>query len=43
MSTDDFRARREEDARWHRVYFAVIVYTVMLIGALWLFSAVFSR
>jgi hypothetical protein len=31
------------DARWHRVYLAVIVTTVTVIAALWAFSRYFSK
>ena len=30
------------DARWHRVYLLVIVWTIVVIAALWLFSKTFS-
>ena len=30
------------DARWHPVYAAVVIYTVLLITALWGFSRLFS-
>ena len=36
------RELSEQDARWHVVYAAVIVCTVLVIAALWLFSRVFS-
>ncbi|WP_352431146.1 hypothetical protein [Pyrinomonas sp.] len=41
--TDSPLENEQEEARWPRVYLAVVIYTVALIGALWLFSAVFSR
>ncbi len=31
-----------EDARWHRVYFAAIAFTILLIAGLWGFSRLFS-
>jgi uncharacterized membrane protein YvbJ len=33
---------REEDARWHVIYVAVIVFAVLVITALYLFSRQFS-
>lgn len=33
---------REQDARWHVIYLAVIVFTVAVIAALWFFSRSFS-
>ncbi len=42
MVDPQFENDREE-ARWRRVYIGVVVYTAALIGALWLFSAAFSR
>ena len=33
---------REQDARWHVVYVAVLVFTVVVIAALWFFSRRFS-
>ena len=36
------RELADEDARWHVVYVAVIVFTVFVIAALWFFSRRFS-
>lgn len=36
------RELREEDARWHVIYVAVIVFAVLVITALYLFSRQFS-
>ena len=36
------RELSEEDARWHVVYIAVLVFTVVVIAALWFFSRSFS-
>lgn len=30
------------DRDWHKIYFAVLVTTVVVIGALWIFSSYFS-
>lgn len=35
-------SERERDARWHPVYAAVVVFTVVVIAALWWFSRAFS-
>jgi hypothetical protein len=32
-----------EYPHWNRVYLAVIIYTICLIGALWLFARAFSN
>jgi hypothetical protein len=36
------RELSEEDARWHVVYVAVLVFTVAVITVLWFFSRAFS-
>ena len=36
------RELSEQDARWHVIYVAVIVFTVAVIAALWFFSRWFS-
>ena len=36
------RELSDEDARWHVVYIAVLVFTVLVITALWFFSRAFS-
>ena len=36
------RELSEQDARWHVVYVAVILFTVAVIAALWFFSRAFS-
>jgi uncharacterized membrane protein YvbJ len=33
---------REEDARWHLIYVAVVVFAVLVITSLYLFSRQFS-
>jgi hypothetical protein len=33
---------REEDARWHPIYIAAVVFAALVIGALYLFSRWFS-
>ena len=38
----DHGSDRERDARWHPVYAAVVVFTVLVIAALWWFSRAFS-
>lgn len=40
--TETERELSEEDARWHVVYVAVVVFTVLVIAALWFFSRWFS-
>lgn len=34
---------RVADAKWHKTYFAVVIYTALLIFALYLFSIFFAR
>lgn len=36
------RRRGDNDARWHPVYWAVVVTTALVIAALWVFSRAFS-
>jgi hypothetical protein len=35
-------SNRVRDARWHPVYAAVVLFTVLVIAALWWFSRAFS-
>ncbi len=46
MKTDNLKEADEveelPDEWWHRVYYAVIVTTVLVIAALWAFSRYFS-
>lgn len=34
---------RVADAKWHKTYLAVVIYTALIIFALYLFSIVFAR
>lgn len=34
---------RVADAKWHKIYFAVVIYTALIIFALYLFSIVFAQ
>ncbi|HEX8558204.1 MAG TPA: hypothetical protein VF668_08890 [Pyrinomonadaceae bacterium] len=36
------KRRGDNDARWHPVYWAVVVTTALVIAALWVFSRAFS-
>ncbi|MCC7307909.1 MAG: hypothetical protein IT173_10100 [Acidobacteria bacterium] len=40
--SDKVPSTERPDAFWHRVYFAVVIVTVVVIGALWVFSKYFS-
>jgi hypothetical protein len=38
----EVETNRVRDARWHPVYAAVVIFTVLVIAALWCFSRAFS-
>ncbi|MDQ3585494.1 MAG: hypothetical protein M3407_06945 [Acidobacteriota bacterium] len=36
------KPRADGETRWRAIYLAVVLFTVLVIGALWLFSRAFS-